>query len=214
MIPQFLHWIFPYRAELGYDQKRVLCSWREHHPSWRPMIWASDPAAVAVVMAEFDYEVRALPLLVNHRLYSLLGCHDDQARQQNYPHDARAIVASIEIMARYGGICPPVGEPCDCNIESLLQGVRLFTRDDVPSHEENGETPSALTQTTLPLYGAMPNHPALWNVVSDLRNSALKARPQSGAVCAAALRELVLFRLGRHPDSVNFPAAAFEVNHV
>ena len=220
MIPQLLHWVLPYNAELGRDQKRAIGSWREHHPSWRALIWAADPVAVAAMLADLDCEVRALPLLVNHRLYSLLGCHGERGHQRDYPRAARAIVASIEVVARYGGVCPPIGEFCACNIESLLQGVRLFARDTrgyVSPDGEKFETmtapiQTAINQAALPLYGATPNHPALWNVVRDLRNITLDARSENGAVCAASLAELVLFRLGRHSDNVFFPAAAFEVN--
>lgn len=223
MIPQILHWVWPHHAELEPDFQAALCLWREHHPSWRPMIWAPDPGEVPAALRDIDFEVRALPLLVNHRLYSLLGCHCDRACERNPPHQARAVVASVEIVARYGGVCPPIGAPCCGNIESLLRDVRLFmrdgeTRDIGPSDEtmklatSTSATPLSAPQAALPLYGATPNHPALWNVVRDLKNSVVNGRSQCEMISAASLVDLVQFRLGRHLDSIAFPAAAFEVN--
>lgn len=203
MIPQFLHWVLPYDAELGREQQLAFESWRAHHPSWRPLIWASDPGAVAAVMDDLGFEVRALPLLLNHRLYSLLGCHGDPTGERNA---ARALVASVEILARYGGVCPPTDEPCAGNIESLLHGVRLFMRDATSSDE------AIASQSVHPFFGVTPNHPALWNMVRDLKNSVAGAPTNCEVVSAASLAELVQFRLEQHPDGIAFPAAAFEVN--
>ena len=203
MIPQFLHWVLPYGAELNREQQMTFESWRAQHPSWRPLIWAADPGAVAGVMADLGFEVRALPLLLNHQLYSFLGGHGDPTGERN---TARALIAIVEIVARYGGICPPIEEPCVGNIESLLQGVRLFTRDDSSS----GDTRTS--PSVHPLFGAMPNHPALWNMVRELKNSVSGAPMSCAAVSAASLAELVQSHLEQHPDNIAFPAAAFEVN--
>ena len=222
MIPHFLHWVWPHDCAMPPDDAAALRSWHDHHPAWRHLIWTSRPDAASASLLDRDYEVRPLPLLVNHRLYSLLGCHSDRAQSEGFPHQARAMVASVEIMARYGGVCPPLGEHCVGNIEALLENVRLFTRDamalDGPAHEvasrdaspHGDKTRGVLQGATLPLYGATSNHPALWNVVRDLKNSVVAGRDLVGALSAASLAELLQFRLGRHPDWVAFPAAAFE----
>lgn len=208
MIPQLLHWIWPHNAAITPDEENALCSWHSHHPAWRLLFWTSQPEAAPAWLSNLDFEVRALPLLVNHRLYSLLGCHSDHAEEENFPHEARAIIASIEIMARYGGVCPPRSDFCVGNIEPMLEGVRLFTRD---SALPNADLGGSSTGASLPLYGASPNHPALWNMVRDLKNSAVAPRDCSCAISTPSLAELLQFRLGRHPDLVAFPAAAFEV---
>ena len=217
MIPQYLHWVWPCSAQMQPQDKAALCSWRDSHPAWRHLLWTSAPENVTEPLRQHDFEIRPLPLLVNHRLYSLLGCHSDRVETENFPHQARAIVASIEIMARYGGVCPVIGECCACNIESLLRGVHLFTRDregsDGTGHTASlgaGKAWRTSSGVALPLYGATPNHPALWNVVRDLRNSVTGTRECPAALSAAALVELLQFRLGRHPDLVTFPVAAFE----
>ena len=207
MIPSLLHWVWPHDASLT-ETETALASWREHHPAWRALLWTSAPQDVAASLLDLDFEVRALPLLVNHRLYSLLGCHSERAGAADFPHQARATVAGIEIVARHGGVCVPMDQGCEGNIESLLRDVRLFTRES--GSQVGDENWTATLPTSPPLYGASANHPALWNMVRDLKNSVALPHACPDALCATSLVELLQFRLGRHPDLVTFPFAAFE----
>lgn len=205
MIPLFLHWVWP-QTTAPCEAEAALRSWREHHPAWRHLIWTPEPNTVPALLHDLDFEVRALPPLVNQRLYSSLShcaSEEDETRCQN----GRALVAGLEIVARYGGVCPPLGDFCTATIESLLHNVRLFTRPSAPhagaKHSRGG--------VGLPLYGATPNHPALWKLVRELElNAMIQTHEGTRALCAASLAEIVQLRLNRHPDGVTFPAAAFE----
>lgn len=208
MIPQLLHWVWPRSGAITPDEENALRSWHSNHPAWRHLFWTSQPENAPALLYDLDFEVRALPLLFNHQLYSLLGCHCEHEEEENFLHEARAVVASIEIMACYGGVCPPQSDYCAGNIEPMLEGVRLFTRDNALL---NADLKCSSTGASLPLYGASSNHPALWNMVRDLKNSVVAPRDCSCVISAGSLVELLQFRLGRHPDLVTFPAAVFEM---
>ena len=208
MIPQFLHWVWPRSGDITPDEEKALRSWHSNHPTWRHLFWTSEPEFTPAWLCDLDFEVRALPILLNQQLLCLLGCHSEYAEEKDVSHESRALIASIEIMARYGGICPPQSGFCAGNIESMLEGVRLFTRDSVLL---NSDLKRPSTDAVLPLYGASPNHPALWNMVRDLKNSMITPHDYSCAISVGSLVELLQFRLGRHPDLVTFPTAAFEM---
>ena len=202
MIPHLLHWVWPHAAETQEADEAALRSWREHHPAWRCLLWTPQSGAAPLSLHDFDLEIRELPPLVN-RYFGLRldGCagEEDESIQRFL-----AAAASIEIVARYGGVCPPLGEFCRANLEPMLDSVRLFKRETAP---HNGFEPSP-PEEELPLYGATPNHPALWRAVGDLEISSPSHfwEPAPLLWLAQALQ----FRLECHPDLVSFPAAAFQ----
>ena len=202
MIPHLLHWVWPHAAETQEVDEAALRSWREHHPAWRCLLWTPQPRAAPLSLHDFDLEIRELPPLANPHLGLRLGScagEEDESIQRFL-----AAAASIEIMARYGGVCPPLGEFCRANLEPMLDNVRLFRRDTAIG-DGFGPSPS---EVELPLYGATLNHPALWSAVGDLDipSNCHSLEPVSPLWLAQVLQ----FHLECHPDLVSFPAAAFQ----
>ena len=202
MIPRYFHWVWPQNTDPN-EHEVALRSWREYHPAWRCLIWTPLPGAVPALFRDLDFEIRELPTLINQELYSRLS---RSAREQDQTHDALALLAGVEIVARYGGACPPMGNLCTGNTESLLQGVRLFIRQ-MATRAHQGEPSS---RAIPPFYGATPNHPALWGVVRGWE-SATEQNKIANLSSAASFAEALQFGLGCHPDLVAFPATAFEM---
>ena len=201
MIPHLLHWVWPHPAKMQVADEAALCSWRKHHPTWRCLVWTPEPEAVPASLHNLDFEIRELPPLVNQRLYSRLhGLIQEET-------EILRVLASIEIAAHHGGVCPPKSDFCNVSIEPLLKNVRLFKRELTP---DNCAEP-LLSQRELPLYGATPNHPALWNAVCDVESFLAQSHPApADTISAASLVQALQFHLECHPDLVPFPGGVFE----
>lgn len=214
-IPQALHqvWLGPARlADHLIDWAR---SWRRFMPHWSATLWVDDVERFSRVHEGMDLPwdlVEEVPPLVNLWAYRDIA----KAVGERAAWAARSDIARIEIIARHGGVYADLDMELFAPIDALLAGVRLFVAD------EWGQVCGNF------LFGASPNHPALWTAVRELDDSlrpigftrTLRDRLllSPGTPTHRGILELtgpgyLARKIQRHPDCVVFPWRIFSPLH-
>jgi|GEM_PF-1778131 len=147
-IPRIFHWVWVGENPFPEKDMAWLQSWRTHHPGWKFVIWCEHPKRVKVP----GFTSLKLPPMVNEQAYR------DMAQYVN----ARAVTVArsdlvrYEVVARYGGIYLDTDVECFAPIDRLLDGVKLFLSNEIGQKSGNY------------MFGATPNHPALWTILREL----------------------------------------------
>ena len=113
MIPSLLHWVWPHNASHNRDRSRV-----------RFVARASSGVARAAVGLGAGERcppryLTSISRFAPCRCWSITGsprysaAHSEHASAAGFPHEARAIIAGIEIVARHGGVCVPTNQRCE-----------------------------------------------------------------------------------------------------
>ncbi len=148
MIPKQFHWVWIGPNILPEKDREWMQTWQTRHPYWKCTIWAEYPDQVALE----GFETRPLPPLINQRFYDGI----EQWVTGKAVLAARSDIVRYEVIARYGGIYLDTDVECFHYVDELLENVQLFVSD------EWGPTPGNY------MFGALPNHPALWTTVREL----------------------------------------------
>lgn len=108
------------------------------------------------------FESLKLPPLVNEDAYRNMADYVN-ARAVTV---ARSDLVRYEVVARYGGVYLDTDVECFAPIDRLLDGVRLFMANEFSNRSGNY------------MFGATPNHPALWTIVRHLQSHLQKVEAQ------------------------------------
>lgn len=202
MIPKTFHQIWVGDKPIPDELLRQAATWRTHHPEWRTVLWAERPEEMPTGVWE---TVRGLPPIINQWLYENLARYIG----------ARAVLAGrsdilrYEIIARFGGVYLDMDVECFEPIDELLEGVRLFVCDQYNAGCGNY------------MFGAVPNHPAMWSAVRELdakrreadQRFAREDKTHGGHDLCPVLQFTGPSHLNpilrRHPDLVIFPYQLF-----
>jgi mannosyltransferase OCH1-like enzyme len=147
LMPRIFHWVWIGKNPLLEKDQAWMQSWRQRHPDWRCVVWCEHPENVSLE----GFETFPLPPLVNRRYYYEI----ERWVTGKAAIASRSDIVRYEVIARYGGIYLDTDVECFKPIDELLTGVRLFVSD------EWGPCPGNY------MFGAIPNHPALWTVVRE-----------------------------------------------
>lgn len=197
MIPRLFHWVWLGPNLLPPRDQKWMRSWREKHPSWRCILWAERPELLDVSDEALpDFEVRPLPPLVNRKAYDSI----EKWITGRAAVAARSDIVRCEIIARYGGVYLDTDVECFKDITMLLEGVRVFVSDG-----EGGQPCNYL-------FGAVPNHPALWTAVRELERH-LASGSHSGDPVLATGPKYLSPCLHSAPELVIYPFQLFNPLH-
>lgn len=152
MIPRILHQVWVGERPMPECFANWTQTFRKHHPDWTILVWAEHPQNVVVPAAD---EIRALPESVNASAIA----HVHRWTGRRAIHAARSDCYRYEIVARYGGVYADTDVEWFQPIDPVLRDVNLFVADEFGASNGNY------------LFGARPNHPALWTAVRDLTPS-------------------------------------------
>lgn len=188
MIPKQFQWVWLGPNALPPKDQKWMRSWGEKHPDWRCIVWAEHPENITLE----GFEVKPLPPLINRKFYDGI----EQWVTGRAALAARSDVVRYELVARYGGVYLDTDVECFAAIDEVLCGVNLFVADEWG--------PSAGNY----MFGASPNHPALWTVVRELGPHLSGHKTALNAVQAAGPTYLNS-RLRQYPDLVIFPHMLF-----
>lgn len=193
MIPPFFHWVWLGVYPLPPKDQKWMRSWQEKHPSWNCILWAERPDLIHEPDVDLpEFEVRPLPPLINRKFYDGI----EQWVTGRAVVAARSDIVRYELVARYGGVYLDTDVECFDAIDEVLDGVRLFVSDEWGPSVGNY------------MFGAKPNHPALWTVVRELSSHLNSHKTALNAVQATGPPYLNT-KLRQHPDLVIFPHMLF-----
>jgi mannosyltransferase OCH1-like enzyme len=187
MIPQQFHWVWLGPNHISEKDQKWMRSWQEKHPAWSCTIWAEHPENINLE----DFEVRPLPPLINQKFYNGI----EQWVTGRAATASRSDIVRYEIMLQ-GGIYLDTDVECFGNIEHLLQGVTLFVADEWGPCNGNY------------MFGALPNHPAIYTVVRELGSHLNSLKSAVNAVQATGPAYLNK-QLQKYQDLVVYPHMLF-----
>lgn len=187
MIPQQFHWVWLGKKPLPEKDQGWMRSWQEKHPHWKCTVWAEHPDNIEIE----GFEVRPLPPLINQKFYDGIG----QWVTGLAATASRSDIVRYELLLQ-GGVYLDTDVECFKNIEHLLSGVPLFVADEWGPCCGNY------------MFGAAPNHPALYTVVRELGPHLNSLQGAVNAVQATGPTYLNA-QLCKYPDLVIFPHMLF-----
>lgn len=188
MIPHQFHWVWLGHRTVPEKNQQWMRSWQEKHPAWRCIVWAEHPENIDLE----DFEIKPLPPLINQKFYDGIG-----KWMTGWVADlSRCDIVRYEIALR-GGVCLDTDVECFGNIETSLCGVSLFVADEWESRCGNY------------LFGAAPNHPALYTVVRELGTRLGDLKTAVNAAHDATGPTYLNEQLCKHPDLVIYPHMLF-----
>ena len=190
-IPLQFHWVWLGSDPLPEKDQAWMRSWRTYHPQWSFNLWAEHPETVAALHLP-DFHIRPLPPLVNRRFYDGI----EQWVTGKAVLAARSDIVRYEIVAAQGGVYLDTDVECFGEVSQLMENVNLFVADEWGPSVGNY------------MFGATPNHPALWTVVRELGPHLTSHKEAINAVVATGPAYLNP-RLRQHPDLVIFPHMLF-----
>jgi mannosyltransferase OCH1-like enzyme len=152
MIPHIFHWVWLGDNPIPYKDKEWMSSWVKHHPEgWRFIVHAEHPSAVELPE---KFEVRQIRPLISQWAYD----HVEQVVHQGAGIAARSDIVRYEVVLE-GGIYLDTDVECFAPIDRTIENVTLFVSDQWgPSTGSPGNY----------MFGATPNHPAIYTVVRDM----------------------------------------------
>lgn len=151
-IPRQLHQIWLGPDPVPERLREYAASWRRYCPHWVLVLWTDRPEEHADLAAGPWHQVAEPPPIINRWAYHW-------APRWFGPRAAwaaRSDILRMELVARYGGVYADLDVELFGPVEDLLSGVRLFIAEEWGPCAGNY------------LFGATPNHPALWSAVRDL----------------------------------------------
>lgn len=212
MIPRVFHQVWIGSKPVPDRLRAWSETWLRFNPGWEHVLWADHPA----VHAGGPWtEVREFPPIINRWAYDHLPAYVGSRTAVA----ARSDIIRYEIVVRHGGVYLDFDVECFRPIGDLLEGVRLFIADEYGPANGNY------------MFGAAPNHPAMWDLVRDLgRNFGAEhakvyanetrparwrrwvmrgPRPWFWNVLALTGPQYLNRTLPRHPECVVFPWQLF-----
>lgn len=211
-IPQIFHFVWLGNSPIPENERAKIGAWKWHHSDWRVVVWCGfSPESIWPRVHGSGSGVGHVPERASNGYGKEIEgvkssvavpfrpvVHRESIEFRPLPKSVSgpffAQTLHYEIVARYGGVCVQTGVDCFGNIENLLAGVRLFV----------AEESEAVSPT--PIFGAVPNHPAFWNLVRDLGRGLASRESGVDSLGAAYLLPIVQ----NHPDCVVYPQATFE----
>lgn len=190
-IPQIFHWVWVGPNPLPAKDLLWIKSWRDKHPDWECRVWAENPDLVRQHNDIAGLHTFSLPPLINYSVYEKM----EQWCPGRAALAARSDIIRMEVVARHGGVYLDTDVECFKNITDLLEGVELFISDEWGPSVGNY------------MFGARPNHPALWSAVRELTPHAEKMEKVNAVFLAGP--QYINPRLRKHPDLVIFPYQLF-----
>lgn len=187
-IPKVFRFIWLGENPLPEHNRAWMATWRAFNPAWRAVLYASHPEAHNLD----GFDIEPIPSLVNQWAFDNLGRWVG----------GRALVAAqsdlirMELIARMGGVYLDTDVEAFQCVGDLFSGVRLFYADEWGPCQGNY------------LFGAAPNHPALWSAVRELRPHLESHTAHFSALDATGPNYLAP-RLRAHSDCVIYPHALF-----
>ncbi len=207
-IPRIIHQVWLGSRPIPARFHEWAQEWRVLHPAWQVVLWSDRPELHAGPWQE----VRNLPPLCNQWAFenvrTIVGARAAIAAQSD--------IVRYEIIASHGGIYVDTDVEIFEPLDGFLDEIRLFVADEYGGVCGNY------------LFGAAPNHPAMWTVVRELfdnfapigrrrsRFDRLLGRP--GKPVYRGILELtgpnyLATKIQRHPDCVVFPWQIFNALH-
>lgn len=191
MIPTIFHWVWIGPDPVPAKDLLWIKGWKDKHPDWECRLWAENPDLVRKHNDLCGLRTFPLPPLINFEVYERI----EEWVTGRAILAARSDIIRMELIARHGGVYLDTDVECFKNISPLLEGVDLFISD------EWGPSPGNY------MFGARPNHPALWTAVRELKGSAEKMAKVNAVFLAGP--QYLNPQMRKHDDCVIFPYPLF-----